>query len=98
MENKLSKKQFLELLKTVKEATSVQGVHYSQIRVTENKIVTGRRDTTGASFNIEINKLFDAYKENEHINTSVLKRYITNRVQSPGLAILLEMRIVTKKM
>ena len=44
---KLSKEQFIELLRTVKEATSVQGGHYSQIKVHENeKEITGYRDTT----------------------------------------------------
>ena len=96
MEKKLSKEQFIELLRTVKEATSVQGGHYSQIKVHENeKEITGYRDTTGESFSIDINKLYDAYKENERINTSVLKNYI-DRVQSPGYAILLKMGVVNR--
>lgn len=95
MEKKLSKEQFTELLQTVKEATSVGGVHYSQIKVSGNKI-TGRRDTTKEQFNINIDALYDAYKENEHINTNVLKKYIKNRAQSPGYAILLKMGIVNR--
>lgn len=91
MKKKLTKEQFINLLSEVKEATSVQGKHYSNIRLEKGKIV-GTRNGTKGTFEIDINKLYDAYKNCETINTSTLKPYV-NRVQSPAYAILMKMKL-----
>ena len=52
--------------------------------------IVGTRDDTQGSFEIDINKLYDAYNTCETINTSTLKPYV-DRVQSPAYAILMEM-------
>lgn len=95
MKKKLAKEEFLELLQHVKEATSIGGVTYSQIRIEKNTIV-GCRNTTKGTFKIYINELYLAYSENEpvKINTTILKSYISTRAQSPAYAILKEMGLV----
>ena len=89
---KLSKDEFIQQLQAVEEADSLQGVHYSHIRV-EGGRIQGLRDSTQKSFEIDVDALYRAYEENEVINTSVLKRYV-NRVQSPAYAILIKMGII----
>ena len=93
MNQKLTKEEFIRQLQIIKEADSVQGVHYSQINICKNKI-QGIRDSTQKSFTVDIESLYRAYSENDVINTSVLKEYIKNRVQSPAYAILIKMGIL----
>lgn len=89
---KLSKEEFIQQLQAVTEANSLQSVHYSHIRVEGGKI-QGIRNSTQKSFEIDIDALYQAYKENETINTSILKRYV-DRVQSPAYAILIKMGLL----
>lgn len=89
MKEELTKEQFVNLLKEIKGAASIKGKHYSNIQLKGGKIV-GTRDDTQGSFEIDINKLYDAYNTCETINTSTLKPYV-DRVQSPAYAILMEM-------
>lgn len=90
---KLSKDEFIRQLQVVKEAESVQGVTYSHIEVHEKKI-QGMRESTQQPFTINMESLYQAYTENEVINTSVLKKYVNNRVQSPAYAILIKMGLI----
>lgn len=90
MKEKLTKNEFIEWLQTTKEADSVQGVHYSHIRIEGGKI-KGIRDSTQQPFMIDAEALYQAYKENDVINTSILKEYINNRAQAPAYAILIKM-------
>lgn len=91
MKQELSFEEFIQQLQLVNdgEAESVQGKHYSQIRIDNGKI-HGLRDDTGNPFEIDIKKLYQAYDENERINTSILKPYV-DRAQSPAYAILMKM-------
>lgn len=92
MKRKLPKEEFIELLHTVKEADSIQKIHYSHIRVEDRKI-RGVRDSTKHPFEIDVDALYQAYEENETINTSVLKIYVDG-VQSPAYAILIKMGLI----
>lgn len=91
----LSLAEFWNLLESTNEAESVRGEHYSDIQIM-GEIITGFRDSTGEPFEINIGKLYKAYKELNDINTTTLKPYV-NRVQSPALAILLASGILMKE-
>lgn len=53
-------------------------------------LIRGVRGSTGNSFEIDINELLQAYNECERpITTTKLREYITGRVFSPALAILI---------
>ncbi len=90
--NKISKDDFLKRLQSVHSATSLTGVRYSSIQIKGNECC-GIRESTGKSFEINIDKLYSAYSELEQINTVTLKNYV-GRVQSPSLAILLKAELV----
>lgn len=88
MKNKLTKEQFLSKIRNVEEATSVQGVHYSDICLSGNKI-TGIRETTQKEFLVYADELYNAYSKCDELNTAILKNYISTRAQSPAMAILI---------
>lgn len=90
-ENKLSKANFVDLIKGLSTLISVTGNVYSNIHVV-GELIMGERDSTQKTFEIEIDKLYDAYVNIEYsrLNTVTLKKYVNNRVQSPSLAILKE--------
>ncbi|MBO6117685.1 MAG: hypothetical protein J6P44_03985 [Bacteroidales bacterium] len=90
---KISKEEFIRKLQDVKTATSVTGIVYKDITVS-NGYITGIRSTTNNTFKIKIDNLYSGYKELEEINTNTLKDYVKNRVQSPALAILNKIGLV----
>ncbi|MBQ0063791.1 MAG: hypothetical protein KBS94_07190 [Prevotella sp.] len=88
---KISKNDFLAKLGKVKSAESVkQHVVYLSIHL-EGSNCKGIRESSGHGFEIDVDKLYLAYYELDIINTTELKKHIKNRVQSPALAILIEM-------
>lgn len=92
----ISKEEFFEKLKTVKDAVSVSGKHYTSISFNGKKI-SGIRVEAQGSFSIDADCLYEAYvaaqKSGVTINTTFLKDFITNRAQSPSLAILAKMGV-----
>lgn len=90
--NKISKDEFVKRLRNVHSATGVNGAKYASIKTTENTC-TGVRESTGKPFTINLDRLYTAYYELEHIDTATLKNYV-NRVQSPSLAILIKANLV----
>lgn len=85
---KLSKEEFFAKIRTIEEATSVNGICYSDICVS-GKFITGTRNSTGNDFRIDAEELYKAYLNCDRINTNILKDYITGQVQSPAYAILI---------
>lgn len=85
---KLNKLNFVKLITSFKEVISVRGVRYINLSVNKTKIV-GIRESTSKDFEINIDKLYQAYFDLEpnNINTKTLKKYV-DRVQSPANAIL----------
>ncbi len=85
--------EFVKILKTVKSAKSAsQDKKYVNIKVV-GKNILGQRES-GDEFKIDIEQLYIAHRQETIITTTVLKKYIKNRTQSPSLAILIEMGIV----
>ena len=85
--NKIDKKEFIEKISKIHSAKSVHGKIYSSI-VVYGSTCSGIREDTGKSFEIDLDELYKAYKENDYLNTSKLKPYV-DRVQSPSYAILI---------
>lgn len=83
---KVNKEQFITKIAAVKEASSITGKRYFDIKL-EGNSCSGIRESTGKSFKIDLNKLYKGYLECETITISALKLYV-DRVQSPSYAIL----------
>lgn len=88
----LSKTEFIKSIQGIDSATSITGVKYSNIRIHDNKII-GIRETTLSSFQIPILDLYKAYINLEKFTLSTLKPYVSG-IQSPSLAILIEIRAI----
>lgn len=88
----MDKKQFIENLKEVKIVRSIKGKLYHSIEVSEDKVYFIRSHKE-KSENLSLDELFEFYtKEHKNkINTTVAKKYITKRAQSPAVAILIKM-------
>ena len=89
---KISKQEFIERISKISSAKSLQGKTYVSIHV-DGSVCTGIRKSTGKSFKVNLDKVYEVYIENEEINTAVLKPYV-DRNQSPAFAILKETGIV----
>ncbi|HOU69351.1 MAG TPA: hypothetical protein PKW49_12385 [Paludibacteraceae bacterium] len=91
MEKKvLSFGEFVKRIQNLKEALSVQGIHYSNITCNASEI-SGIRESTGNDFSIDTHKLYNAYSNLEYpdeLTTTNIKEYV-GRVASPSLAILI---------
>lgn len=91
MPPKLQRDAFIKKLQTITCATGIEETSiYSDLHFDENSIQGIRFQTCfkKSTFKINIDKLFEAYKNNDELNTSDLKKY-TGGAQSPALAILL---------
>ena len=88
----LSRNYFCSIIKQIKNWIIVKGFKYIDISF-ENDYIIGMRESTKKSFKINAYKLQDAYIHEETINTRTLKAYV-DRVQSPSLAILLQIGVV----
>ncbi|MDE6795158.1 MAG: hypothetical protein K2J63_07610 [Muribaculaceae bacterium] len=84
----MDKATFIERIKALNTIKSVNGIEY-RIDDVDDKYIEGTRLSTGKSFKIPMNKLYQAYSDLKDtvITTSTLKPYV-DRVQSPSLAIL----------
>lgn len=88
----MNKNLFLKKLSKITEAYSITGKFYHSIQVSGDKILF-IRSHKDKSESIAIDELYQLYTK-EHktgINTVIAKKYITNRVQSPSVAILLQL-------
>jgi len=82
--------EFKNLLNRIKQATSITGKHYHSIHFINDKIKFTRQGKN-ESESILISELYNFYKNENNFNTSIAKKYISGRVQSPSVAILNEL-------
>lgn len=92
MKEKLPYDTFIVKIRKIRHAVSVTGEEYVCIHC-DNNVCTGIRESTKESFEINLRKLYQAYKECEVINTSTLKPYV-DRVQSPSYTILIAAELI----
>ena len=72
--------------------TSISKKVLYTINCIDEDFVRGTRGSSGNRFKVHINELLDAYNNGERpLTTTKLKNFISGRVQSPALAILLEL-------
>lgn len=86
----MRKDQFLQKLSNIKDATSVTGVKYRNIRITGANIHFIREKKSKPE-SISIDELYKFHSSGMPINTVVARNYISGRVQSPSVAILNEL-------
>lgn len=85
--------EFVDSIGRINCATSITGIVYSNIQVTNDKVV-GIRESTNKPFSISLKGLYDAYCNVTVFTTAELKPYV-DRVQSPSLAILVAIKAVS---
>lgn len=86
----LSKVEFHQLIlslpKTILSKTG--SASYSEFK-TNGKLLSFKRVNTGEKWKLNLDELYEAYKNLNHINTIKIKKYISGRVYSPACAILI---------
>lgn len=95
----LSKNEFytkLETLSKIKVWSVTKKASYSNFKI-EGDLISFTRDFTNKNWSINIDELYKAYTNENFINTIVLRKYMSNRVYSPSLAILIEIGLVNNK-
>ncbi len=85
--------EFISKISELKTVISIRGKHYSIIRASQGYVLFYREEAK-AEGKIKISELYDFYKKEKFYNTSIAKKYISGRVQSPSVAIL---NAITKK-
>lgn len=89
----LTYSEFVDSIGQINSATSITGIAYSNIQVTNDKVI-GIRESTNKPFSISLKALYDAYCNVLVFTTTDLKPYV-DRVQSPSLAILIAIKAVS---
>ena len=89
---RFSKAEFIDSIRKVTEVESIRGAKYLNIKLTDNTI-SGFRDSTKGSFDIDVNSLYTAYTQLDTFTTTSLKRFVSG-VQSPSLAILIAANLI----
>lgn len=79
--------QFKHALSDMSAVTSVTGKIYHSIQV-KGEYITFIRENKSAREAISVHELYELYGNEKNVNTSVAKKYISGRVQSPAVAIL----------
>lgn len=82
----LTIEMFREKLASVKDATSVKGQQYTDIKL-EDTVITFQRNKNKREC-IAISELYDIYLNEATINTTIVKKYLSQRTHSPAYAIL----------
>jgi len=87
----MNKNDFRNKLSSIKTARSVTGKKYRSIQIVGDRLEFIRENKT-TSESIPINELYELFTKENFINTSIAKKYISGRVQSPAVAILNELK------
>lgn len=87
-------KQFLYLVKGLKEFRSKTGNLYTVVSLNDS-LLTFIRESSGAEWSMDLNKLYQAYMELTEFRTINFKPYLPRR-QSPALGLLLSSKLLIK--
>jgi hypothetical protein len=83
--------EFKQGLSKIREAKSITGILYHSIYVKDLHIFF-KRPQSNKYEKIKIDELYNLYVNVPNINTVAAKEYITSRVQSPAVAIILKLK------
>jgi hypothetical protein len=85
-----TKTQFVDAVREVRKMTSKTGTaSYSDFSL-EGAALSFKRDNTGKYWKLDIDEVYRAYTKESFINTVILRKYISSRVFSPSLALLIK--------
>lgn len=87
---------FISLAKEVKSFESITGKASYHNCVLEESILHFIRTNTGKAWQINLNEAYTAYLNEQFINTVVLRKYMSSRVYSPTLGLLIQMGLYNK--
>jgi len=87
----MKKEELIERLSGITEVTSRNGLHYT-IRVSSEKTdIMFKRSANHDEDNLPINELLCLINSNDQYTTTVARKYISGRKQSPAIAIIDEL-------
>ncbi len=89
--------QFKQMLSKIKEAKSITGILYHSICVKDLQVFF-KRPQNNKYEKIKIDELYNLYMNVPNINTVAAKKYISGRVQSPAVAIILKLKDNDKRL
>ena len=87
----MTKEEFISRLAKINTAVSITGKRYTIIHVGAIKIEFVREHKTKSEY-ISITELYNLYRNENIITTSIARSYISGRVQSPAVAILNQLK------
>jgi hypothetical protein len=83
---------FVNRLLSIRKAESISGArNYVDIKVA-SPYLTFRREGKSEFERIKLDELYKFYTSGEELKTTVAKNYISGRVQSPAVAVLLALK------
>lgn len=86
----LNKTQFIEKISCIKTPvySITRKASYSNLQISENSMLF-KRNNTGKYWQINLDELFEAYRNLDNINTKSIQQIVTGRVYSPACAFLI---------
>ena len=94
----ISEEEFLMRVKGMPRTiySKTRKVTYSKFRI-EDEILYFLREVPATDWALNLKELYCVYKENDFINTSVIKKQTRGRVNSPSVAILIAIRCIDER-
>jgi hypothetical protein len=94
----ISEKDFIERIKNMpKTIWSKSGsASYTAFELKDDKLIF-QRTNTRKFWELSVKQLFEIYRKNKFINTTVVKRTTGGRVNSPSVAILMAIGCLDEK-
>lgn len=93
----LSIQAFIALVKKIKSFDSITGKASYHSCVVKGDVLHFIRKNTGRSWHINLNEAYAVYLKEQFINTVVLRNYMSSRVYSPTLGLLIAMQLYNSK-
>jgi hypothetical protein len=85
----IEKNEFISRIRKLKTFKSKTGrASYSNLKL-EGNILSFKRDNTGLYWELNIENAYKAYVKENYLDTVVLQKYVTGRVFSPTLGLLM---------
>jgi len=93
----ISKNEFINRIRLLKSFKSKTGrASYSDLKLEVN-ILSFKRDNTNLNWKLNIDNAYLAYTKEDYLDTVVLKKYVTGRVYSPSLGLLMATGLCDKE-